>query len=300
MRKQLGFAAAMGLVLLIVAPAWAGEAKDASPDEGALQARSKAMIAAFNRGDAKALAEFWTPHGDYMDELGHLYKGRKAIAESFEKLFAAGKGAKLRIHRTAYRLVRPDLAIGDGIFEVLPPDGGPPTAARYTAVQVKQNGQWFMESVREAVATAPNSVEKLEELAWLIGAWADEGSKGALAHLSFSWAENQNFIVMSYATTIKDVPVAGGTQWIAWDAAAKHIRSFAFDSSGSLSESVWTREGNKSASKTRTTLRDGKIVSATNIITRVDPDHVTWQSTNRSVDGQALPDTPEVKLQRVR
>ena len=33
--------------------------------------------------------QFWTPDGDYMDEEGHLYQGRKAIEESFQKLFAA-------------------------------------------------------------------------------------------------------------------------------------------------------------------------------------------------------------------
>ena len=115
---------------------------------------TSALTAAFDRGDAAALAEFWTPDGDYMDELGHLYKGREAIKESFEKLFSTEKGAKLKIHRTAFRFVRPDLAIGDGIMEVLPAGDVPPTAARFTTVQVKKDGQWLIESVREATVSA--------------------------------------------------------------------------------------------------------------------------------------------------
>jgi uncharacterized protein (TIGR02246 family) len=300
MRKLLCVPAALGLVLLVACPAWAEEAKAASPDVKAQAARAKEMVDAFNRGDAKALAEFWTPDGDYMDELGHLYKGRKAIAESFQKLFAEGKGAQLRIHKTAFRFVRPDLLITDGIMEVVPPGGGPTTSARYTSVQVKHDGKWFVESFRECVAVPPSQGEKLEDLAWLIGAWAGEGAKGPSATLSFSWAENNNFIVNHFATTLQDVPVAGGTQWIAWDAAAKSIRAWVFDSTGSISEAVWTRDGNRLTSKTTTTLPDGKRATSTNIVTRIDPNQLTWQSTNRSVDGKKLPDTEVMKLKRVQ
>jgi hypothetical protein len=234
-----------------------------------------------------------------MDELGHYYKGRQAIEESFRKLFAAGKGAQLRVHRIALRFVRPDLAIGDGLYEVIPPGGGPATAARYTAVQVKQDGQWLIASLREAVATPPSNASKLEDVAWLIGAWAPETEKGPAAQASFSWAEGQNFIVNRFVMTVKDVPVAGGTQWLGYDGAAKQIRSWAFDSSGAISEGAWTRDGDRLVGKITTTLTDGKKVSTTTILTRVDANHVTWQSIQRSVDGKALPDTEPLKLKRV-
>jgi uncharacterized protein (TIGR02246 family) len=286
---------------LIVAPsAWAADTKGNSAEEKVLHDRAKAFVDAFNKGDAHALAAFWTPDGDYMDEDGRHYQGRKAIEESFQKLFAAEKGAELRTHRTSFRLVKPDLAIADGLMEVVPPNGGPPTVARYTAVHIKQDGHWFLESVREAMATAPSNAENLEELAWLIGDWADEAEKGAAAKVSFSWAENDNFIVSTFATTLKDVPVAGGTQWIGWDAAAKHIRSWSFESNGGFSEGVWNRDGDRFLSKTTATLRDGKKVSATNVVTPVDADHFTWQSTKRSMDGKTLPDTEVVKMKRIK
>jgi uncharacterized protein (TIGR02246 family) len=290
----------MGTALLLASSAWAADEKSPSADEKALNDRAAAMVKAFNKGDAKALAEFWTPNGDYMDEEGHHYQGRKAIEESFQKLFAEAKGAELRFHRTAFRMARPDLAVADGVMEVVPPDGELPTSARYTAVYVKQDGQWFLESVREAAATPPNNAENLEDVAWLIGDWADEAEKGALAKATFSWDENLNFIVASFVTTLKDVPVAGGTQWIGWDAAEKRIRSWSFDSSGGFSEAVWTRDGDRLVSKSTMTTRDGKKVSATNIVTRVDPDHLTWRSIQRSVDGKSLPDIEGVKMKRVK
>jgi uncharacterized protein (TIGR02246 family) len=300
MRKLLCLLPVVGLAVLIVSAAWSADAKNNAEEEKALEERAKAMIAAFNKGDAHALAEFWTPEGDYIDEEGRHYQGRKAIEESFQKLFAAEKGAELRTHRTSLRIVKPDLAIVDGLMEVIPPNGGLPTAARFSAVHIKQDGQWYLESVREAAATPPSNAENLEDVAWLIGDWVDEVERGALARASFSWAENQNFIVSSFTTTLKDVPVAGGTQWIGWDAAAKQIRSWSFDSSGGIGEGAWTKDGDRLVSKTTTTLRDGKKVSATNIVTMVDGDHLTWKSIQRSADGKALPDTAEVKMKRVK
>jgi uncharacterized protein (TIGR02246 family) len=269
----------------------------------AIQARNKAMIAAFNKGDAAAVAAFWAKNGDYMDEGGKRYQGRKAIEGYFARLFAAGKGARTRIHRTAFRFARPDLAIGDGIIEVFPPGGGPSTSSRFTAVQVKRGGKWYFESVREAVVTPPTQAEKLEDVGWLVGDWAEEaskGGKGGQAHMSFSWAENNNFIVNHFATTLEDVPVAGGTQWIAWDAAAKSIRSWVFDSTGSISEATWRRDGDRLVSKTQTILPSGKTASMSTVVTRIDANHVTVQWTNRSVDGKPLADTKVVKLARVQ
>jgi hypothetical protein len=40
---------------------------------------AKAFVDAFHKGDAKAVAAFWMPDGDYVDEHGRILKGRKAI-----------------------------------------------------------------------------------------------------------------------------------------------------------------------------------------------------------------------------
>jgi uncharacterized protein (TIGR02246 family) len=280
-------------------PAPAEEPKDNDKEVAALQKRGEAFVAAFDKGDAKAVAAFWTEDGDYIDQAGHLYKGRKAIQEVFQRLFAEHKGLRMGINVTSLRVVKPDLAIEDGVTHVTPADGGPPSTARYTIVHVKRDGQWMLESVREGEPVAPSNSGHLAPLAWLIGEWVDEAEKGEVARATYSWAENQNFIVGSLVTALKEVPVGGATQWIGWDGAAKDIRSWAFDSNGGFSEGTWSKDGTKYTIKTVHTTPTGKKVSATNIVTRVDNDHLTWQSVKRSVDGKEIPDTEVVKMKRV-
>src|SRR5690348_5905059 len=74
---------------------------DAQEDEGAaIEKSARAFIEAFDKGDANALATFWTPDGDYTDETGRHLKGREAIEKAFKSFFAENQGAKLRIEST--------------------------------------------------------------------------------------------------------------------------------------------------------------------------------------------------------
>jgi uncharacterized protein (TIGR02246 family) len=286
----------LSTLFLLAAPF--ARAEDAA-EEKALKARAEEFIAAFDKGDTKALAAFWTEDGDYIDQAGHVMSGREAIQAAFEKQFAAVKRAKLRILTKSLR-VKGDLAIEDGTTELIYPNDAPPTGARYTAVHVKQDGKWYLASVRDAILVPPSNHEHLQELDWLAGDWTGEAEKGEVAKASYSWAENDNFLVSSFATTLKEMPVAGGTQWIGWDAAAKQIRSWAFTSNGGFAEGVWSRDGNKWTAKVTATTPDGKKGSATVTITKVDGDQLTWQSTKRSLDGKDLPDSAVVKMKRAK
>src|SRR5262249_5511524 len=139
----------------------------------------------------------------------------------------------------------------------------------------------------------------LEDLEWLIGEWLGEAQKGESGNASFSWAENDNFIVSEYTTTMNGVPVFGGTQWIAWDAIDKQIRSWSFYSGGGFGEAAWRKDGNKWLIKTNEQTADDKKVTATNVVTKTNNDHMTWQMTQWTVDGKSMPDPQPVKMKRV-
>ena len=280
-------------------PTAAQQPKNANPaDEAALLKNAEAFVAAFNKGDAKALAAFWTPDGDFTDQLGHKLSGREAIEKGFAELFAENKGVQLRIDITGLRFVTADVAVEDGTTAVIHPDGLPPARARYTIVHVKKDGKWLLESVRESPYTPPSNYEHLRGLEWLVGEWADDAEKGEIARISFAWADNQNFVVSHFTTTVKGASMGGGTVRIGWDPNAKTVRSWMFESTGGFGEGTWTKDGAKWTSKSTATLPDGKKATATNVVTRVDANTLTWEVKERTLDGKPLPDIKAVKMKR--
>jgi uncharacterized protein (TIGR02246 family) len=309
MRKWKLLGLAIGLVAALTLGQFVLVGKmPAGPDEAKAKAepalgkgkRAQEFIAAFNKGDAKSVAAFWMPDATYTDQAGSQTKGREAIQKLYEKVFAAQKGAKLNILVSSVKMLSPDVGLEEGINEVTPADGGPGSAARFSAVLVKKDGEWYLESVQESVVQPPSNAEHLEGIEWLVGDWTGEADKGESMRASYSWAENRNFLVSPFATTLNGVPVAGGTQWIGWDAIDKQIRSWSFYSGGGFGEAVWNQEGGKWAIKVVARTASGKKVSATNLLTKVDDDHCIWQLTKLIVDGEPMPDAKPVKLKRVK
>lgn len=289
---------AMGLVLLFTSSAFPQPGKTA--DEAALRKRAEAFVEAFNKGDAKAIAAFFTPDADLVDPEGRLIQGRKAIEETYQKFFSQEKGAKLYIRITSVRIAKADLAFEDGLTEVISAQGGPPSSARYSVVYVKQDGQWYLASVREAVAVPPNNVDRMQDLGFLIGNWVEDVDKGGSAKASYSWDGNQNFMLNTFDVAMKDIPVAGGVQWIGWDASINKPRAWSFLFNGGFAEAVWTKDGdNKWKIGVSGTQRDGKKITATNIFTRIDDNHFSFRFIDIKLDGKVLPDASLVKMKRV-
>ena len=302
MRARLLWVVAVAAVALVLAAGHtpADEPKDKAGEEAALMKNAEAFVEAFHKGDAKEVAAFWTQDGDYTDQTGRIFKGRDAIEKVFTEFFAENKGLKLRIDITGVKFVTPDVAIEDDITSVLPPDGAPPSRARYTIVHVKKDGKWQLSSVRDAPFAAATNQEHFRGLEWVLGDWAADSEKGETARVSFAYTDDQNFMISTFATTSKNIAIGGGTQWIDWDPIAKGIRSWTFETGGAFGEGTWTQEGEKWVVKATGVLRDGKKLAATQILTRVDGDTMTWESKNRTEDGKNLPDIKPVKLKRVK
>jgi hypothetical protein len=102
----------------------------------------------------------------------------------------------------------------------------------------------------------------------------------------------------SFAVVVGDQVDLAGMQIIGWDPVAKQIRSWIFDSDGGFSEGKWTRKGDRWLIRQSGTLPDGGRSSAVNVITRIDDDSFTWQSVQREIDGDILPNVDEVLVVR--
>ena len=227
-------------------------------------------------------------------------KGRDEIEKAFAEFFSENKGLKAQIHPESLRFVTPDVAIEDGVTSVVSPDGEPPSRAHYTVVHVKKDGHWLLSSVRDAPYAPPTNYEHLKDLEWAVGDWVDESENGETARVSFEWSESRNFLHGSFSAAFKNIEVSGGTQTIGWDPIKKQIRSWTFDDDGGFGEATWTRDGDRWVVKTELVLADGKKLAATNIVTHVGADAITWQSKDRTVDGKAVPDIKEVKMKRAK
>jgi uncharacterized protein (TIGR02246 family) len=297
--RRLFFLLLFALTAGVVAEPGAGQQpKGDVSDKEAIAQNAEAFIQAFHKGDAKTVAAFWTPDGDYTDQNGRHLKGREVIEKAFQSFFEENKGLTIRIEGHSLRFVTPEVAIEDGVTYVIHAEGHPPSRARYTSVHVKKDGKWLLSSVRDAPFVPPSNYEHLQGLEWAIGEWSSENDKGHAEHLSLSWTDNQNFIVGSFAATARGISVGHATHWIGWDPQAKRIRSWIFDANGGFGEGAWTRTGDKWTVQMKTIQQDGKNASATFRIERVDADTILLQATERTVDGKPVPDTKEFRLKR--
>lgn len=293
------FAAAIAILGGVAPAVRADEATDR--ERGAIAKKAQAFVEAFHKGDAETLASFWTPDGDYVHVSGRVIKGRQAIAQEFAELFAENKGLTLRIEVASVRFPTPETAIEDGVTSVTSPEGGVPSRTRYSNLLVKRDGQWLIESVREAPFEPPSNYDHLRPLEWAIGEWVQETKDPHVARVLFEWTPDQNFIIATRAVGVKDRLLDNGHQRIGRDPAAKLIRSWSFESDGGFGHGAWKKEGeNKWVVTMSSVLRNGSLMTSTTTITRTDADTVTWQVKDQQVDGKAMPDSPLITMKRVK
>ena len=238
---------------------------------GDVAAEVRAMLAGylrdFNRHDSAAVAAHWADSGESVDlASGEVTAGRTAVRDVFAALFATDADATIDIDVASVRPVRHDVAVVDGQTRLGFTDGGS-AASRFSAVVVKQDGRWLVESLRESPLPAPEAgdaaVRPLDDLAWLLGAWEDVG-EGVTASTQCFWSAGRAFIVRSHAVrpdqAPESLPAAGDTripgllpadnsgpreltEIIGWDPERQVVRSWIFTSTGGFAEATWTKAG---------------------------------------------------------
>jgi len=266
-------------------------------DRAAIQASVAAYVEAFNQGDAAALAALWSENGKWITPDGESVEGRAAIEAALAAYFAAGKSPQLDVLQPEIRFLADSVAVEEG-HAIVRRLGELPSETTYTALHVKEHGQWRMESVRETSLPAPASnFEHLRDLDWMVGVWVDQ-TENVTVTTTCRWTRNYNFMVRSYAAQVGDRIEVEGTQVIGYDAAQGVVRSWVFDSDGGFGEGVWTRDGDRWLIKASQTLRDGSLASSLNVITYIDPDTFTWQMSGREVAGELQPGVGPITVVR--
>ncbi len=278
------------------ASATAADTDRQTSDEAAIRQAVESYVAAFNQGDAKALAAMWSPEAVYTNPLsGEQVVGREAIEQQFASIFTEATGAKLEAQTEAIQFVSPNVAVEQGTAKVIRPDEEP-ESSEYTAVYVKRDGQWLLDRVTEKDRQdAPSHYEQLKDLEWLVGSWLDQDDEATVI-TQCNWTRNNNFLTRFFAVQIEDRVDLAGMQIIGWDPAAQQIRSWVFDSDGAFGQGTWRKKDNRWYIQQNGVLPDGRKSSAVNILTCVDDNTCTLQSINRTVDDELLPNVEEVTI----
>ncbi len=216
----------------------------------------------FNRHDTVAVAAHWTEEGENLDlDTGEATVGRAAVREVFAALFDEDAGAAIDIDVQSIRPVSRDVAVVDGNSTVRFGDGAR-AGSRFSAVVVRQDGRWKLDSVREAAnPEAAHDGRPLDQLAWLVGTWADP-RPGMTASTRCFWSAGHGFLIRTHAVSGRAAAgeVASGipallsdsesdaaerevTEIIGWDPDSQLIRSWVFTSAGRFAEGTWSRTG---------------------------------------------------------
>jgi uncharacterized protein (TIGR02246 family) len=122
----------------------------------AMQAANKLMtdvVACFNRADVKCMIGFYTADAIDIDTDGSVAKGKAAIEQHTAKAFAGPfKGAKATATVGSARMIRPDVMVLEGVFELTAP-GQAAQRLIYLATATRTQGRWLVDASMGAVPT---------------------------------------------------------------------------------------------------------------------------------------------------
>jgi len=295
------------LGLLIISSAWlpmvvsvepaAADPPHSQLELASIRSGSEAFVTAFNKGDAKAIGKLWTEKGEYIDDSGRHFSGRKEIEAGYAEFFSANPKVKIHLAIESVRMVSEDVAIEEGRAEIAPQPTGSPGYTKYVVVHNKVDGKWLMASVRDSFVAKPSSYTEIADLEWLIGSWMAE-EHGTKLESDCQWIANKSFVKRSFTTTKHDGTQISGVQLIGWNPALRCVQSWEFSHDGGHAVGTWTPTIGGWRATMHGVTGDGSRTSAVTILRRLDDDAYSWKSVQRTIGDVVLPDTDEIVIKR--
>jgi uncharacterized protein (TIGR02246 family) len=271
-------------------------ALQSSPDYQAVADQFRKYQQAYDRGDAKALASFYAEDVNYIDQDGVEIKGRGEMEKLFVENFKANPGAKITIAIEDLKPLTPDVEINRGVATVTA-TSGITESTRYVAVVAKKGDRWQICQLTQTAGPAPSAYSQLEPLQWLIGSWENKDADQTV-ETKVAWAGDQHFLVRTFKLRGAEAGETDGWEIVGWDPDRQQIRSWIFDSNGGFGESSWAYNGGHWLIRASNVLPDGSRSTAEHVLTKVDDHQFTWESQNRTLDGESQPSVPKIVVHR--
>jgi uncharacterized protein (TIGR02246 family) len=249
---------------------------------------AKRFMEAYNRHDAKAIAALVTEDCEFIERDGSTLRGRDEIEKEFSEAFKDNPKSRISLSLDSIRLLTPDVAIEHGTTVQFPDGATATVGTKYEVTHVKQGDRWLVAHGRSYDADILTPYEYLRDLEWLVGDWVDEG-QDSVVETSYRWTDNKAFLLQDFTVRVKGQKVVSGSQRIGWDPLTKHIKAWVFDSDGGYGESLWSSVDDSWVIKAKVVRPDGKVVTATNQMTRTGADRMAYQSVDRIVGDERMP-----------
>lgn len=273
---------------------------DTSPEKAAVQANDRAYEAAYAKADIKALADFFAEDADYTADDGRAFSGREAITEALKAGLLANRGSKIVIDTDSVRVLAPEAVLQKGSTTVTAKNGEK-NSANFTAIHIKKDGKWKISQLIESPVPSLTPADHLAELAWLIGQWEESDKTNDLTIRSlYSWARGGNFLTRSITVKRAGEVTMEGWQIIGWDPIEERLHSWTFDGEGGYAEGFFTRDGDRWLLRETGVAPDGSRTSADNTIAKISADRLTWESNNRTINGDPQPGIGRIEINRVK
>ncbi|HEY2572550.1 MAG TPA: nuclear transport factor 2 family protein [Verrucomicrobiaceae bacterium] len=298
---------AISIIALFLVAAWtvgsfaqAPSAGGDTPEKAAVLANDHAYEEAYAKGDVKTLANFFAEDAEFTSEDGRTFRGRAEIEAGIRAGLSSNKGARLAITVDSVKVLSPEVVLEKGATSVTS-KSGETSGALYTAIHQKKDGQWKIIQLIETPLPEVSPHDRLTELEWLVGKWQDADKGDDLSVQSeYSWARGENFLTRNVTVKRGGKVTLEGSQIIGWDPVEERIRTWSFDGEGGFSDGYFTRDGDRWLLRETGVAPDGSRTASDNTITKLSADRYTWESTNRSIDGEPQPSIGRIEINRVK
>jgi uncharacterized protein (TIGR02246 family) len=136
MRRIVTWAA---FAMAVAVPAYLAGQQSVGPDYQKIMAD---FTAAYNKGDAAAIAGFYAEDGLRVAPDGTVHSGRAAVQKNYAAgLAGPNKGASIKLTATESRQLTPDIQVVVGTWEVTGVQGGP-VSGKYINTLARRDGKW--------------------------------------------------------------------------------------------------------------------------------------------------------------
>lgn len=275
-------------------------AAEADDGKTKLVQRLQTISNAVNQGKVDSLSSFYTEDAEFTNPVtGNVIKGKDEVVKFLQPRVKEIKDRHLTFtfKPNSIDLSEPDFAVVQGVVEITDKDALLQRNAR-TVELVKEDGQWYIDSVSDIEVPPPNSFySHLKELEWLIGSWVDKDEDVTITYKA-RWDRFKNFIFQDFKMAVYNLSDVEGLQIIGWDPSENKLRSWIYDSDGGFGTGLWSKKDKGWQVTLTFTLSDGKKGTATNIYSDITNKNYSFSSIDRKLNGEALPDIEPVTVVR--